>query len=147
MNVITTLKEKRREKQIKYEKRMLRELSYEGVKKVVDEHFTHYFNVGSTFSSVIAEGCVDIAIESYLLGAMYSKFGYYGEPQELVEKRCYQDEKNLTDALFEFLTYWGRIGDHDHIIESLYYTCEHFVHVWWAEGFQKGEKRFKMRLH
>lgn len=147
MAVITTFKEKRKEKQLKYERRMLRELSYEEIKKIVNEYFHHYFRVGLSFSSVIEEGCVDIAIETYLLGASYSKFGYYGESIEAVEARCYQQEKNYTDALYDFITYWGQIGEDAMVNESLYYACEHFVHRWWTEGFRKGEKRYKMRLH
>jgi hypothetical protein len=147
MAVITTLKEKREEKQMKYERKMLRELSHEEIKKIINEHFHPYFKVGLPFLSAIEEGCVDIAIETYLLGAEYSKFGHYGETIEQAEERCKQEIKNYTDALYDFVTYWGHIGDNDLLNESLYYSCEHFVHIWWHEGFRKGEKRYKLRLH
>ncbi|MFS0865663.1 YbaK family protein [Fredinandcohnia sp. 179-A 10B2 NHS] len=147
MNVITTFKEKRKEKQITYERKMLRELSLEGLKKNVSETFGSYFRMGTMLGSAIEEGCLDVAIEAYLLGAKYSRFSYYGESLEDVKKRCYQYEKNLIDALYEFICYWGHIGDHGFVNESLYYSCEHYVTYWWMEGFQKGEKRYRLKLH
>lgn len=147
MNVITTFKEKRKEKQITYERKMLRELSLEGLKKNVSETFGSYFRIGTMLGSAIEEGCLDVAIEAYLLGAKYSRFSYYGESLEDVKKRCYQYEKNLIDALYEFICYWGHIGDHGFVNESLYYSCEHYVTYWWMEGFQKGEKRYRLKLH
>jgi len=147
MNVITTFKDKRREKQITYERKMLRELSLEGLRNTVNHHFGNYFKTGTLFSSAIEEGCLDIAIESYLLGAKLSRFGHFGESMEEVKKRSYPDEKYLIDTLYEFLTYWGQIGESDFISESLYYTCVHYVEHWWTEGFRKGEKRYRLRLH
>ncbi|MFT4415763.1 YbaK family protein [Fredinandcohnia humi] len=147
MNVITTFKEKRKEKQITYERKMLRELSLEGLKKNVSETFGSYFRMGTMLGSAIEEGCLDVAIEAYLLGAKYSRFGYYGESVDEVKKRCYQYEKNLIDALYEFICYWGHIGDNGFVNESLYYACEHYVDYWWMEGFRKGEKRYRLKLH
>ena len=147
MNVITTFKEKRKEKQIKYERKMLRELSLEELKKNVVDSFSSFFRMDSILGSAIEEGCIDVAIESYLLGAKYSKFGYYGESVEEVRMRCYRFEKNLIDALYEFICYWGHIGDQGFVNESLYYACEHYVTYWWTEGFQKGEKRHRLKLH
>ncbi len=146
MNVITTLKEKRKEKQMKYERKMLRELSLETLKKSVNEQFSHFYRTG-LFAKSIEDGCVDIAIESYLLGSKYGKFGYYGESFEDVKARCYFEEKYLVDTLFDFLTYWGQIGDNDFVNESLYYSCENYVNKWWQEGFTKSEKRYRLRLH
>lgn len=147
MNVITTFKEKRREKQITYERKMLRELSLEGLKKNVTDTFGSFFRVGSMLGSAIEEGCIDVAIEAYLLGAKYSRFAYFGESVEEVRRRCYQYEKNLIDALYEFVCYWGHIGEHGFVNESLYYACEHYVTYWWMEGFNKGEKRHRLKLH
>jgi hypothetical protein len=146
MNVITSFKEKKREKQVTYERKMLRELSLEGLKNNVNNHFGSYFKAETSFSKAIEEGCIDVAIESYLLGARFSKFGYFGESEEAVKTRCYSEQKYLADTLFEFLSYWGQIGD-DFANESLYYNCDHYVEYWWLEGFSKGEKRYRLRLH
>lgn len=147
MNVITTFKEKKREKQVTYERKMLRELSLEGLKKTVKTHFSPFFITGPLFIKAIEEGCIDIAIEAYLLGARYSRFGYHGETPESVKQRCQAEEKYLIDAIFEFITYWGYIGDDHMANEALYYTCESYVDKWWHEGFNKGEKRYRLRLH
>ncbi|MCA1032799.1 YbaK family protein [Bacillus timonensis] len=147
MNVITTFKEKRKEKQVKYERKMLRELSLEILKKKANECFGQFFQTGTMFAASLEDGCVDVAIESYLLGAKYSKFGYYGETYESVKDRCYMEEKHLVDILYDFLLYWGNIGDNNFVNESLYYACEQYVAYWWKEGFTKGEKRYRLRLH
>jgi Protein of unknown function (DUF2521) len=146
MNVITSFKEKKREKQILYERKMLRELSLEKLKTKVIEHFGPFYHMYRLFPSVIEEGCIDIAIEAYLLGANYSRFGYYGEPAESVRRRCAQEEKYLIDTLFDFLCFWGDIDD-GLASESLYYTCEHYIIYWWTEGFEKGKKRRRLKLH
>ncbi|MFD0051612.1 YbaK family protein [Actinomycetes bacterium NPDC127524] len=147
MNVITTLKERQREKQVKYERRLLRDLSIENMKKRVVEHFGSDKSIGIYFSDVLEEGCFDIAIEAFLLGARFSKFGYYGESEEMARSRCAQEEKHLIDTLFNFILYWGKVGDIDLYSEDLYYRCTAYVEVWWKDGFGKGEKRYKMRLH
>lgn len=147
MNVVTTFFEKKREKQIKYEKSVLREISL----KTLQERVRQFFGNSSLTSNMvlqagIEEACYDLAIEAYLLGAHFSRFGYYGEPVENVRQRCVQEEKHLVDTLYNFLLYWGK-GFENVYSESLYYLCEQYVESWWTEGFRKGERRHKLRLH
>ncbi|MBI0580974.1 YbaK family protein [Neobacillus cucumis] len=147
MTVITTFKEKKREKQIKYERSVLKDLSI----KTLKERVQHYFGSSRITSSFVMhagveEACYDVALEAYLLGAKFSKFGYYGEDIDEVKKRCYKEEKHLIDTLFNFLLYWGN-GEEGTMSESLYYLCEQYIHVWWLDGYQKGERRHKLRLH
>lgn len=147
MNVITTFKEKHREKQIKYERSVLRDLSINMLKDRV-KHFFGSTRVASSFvmNSGIEEACYDLALEAYLLGAKFSKFGYYGENAEEARSRCYKEERHLVDTLFNFLLYWGN-GEEGTMSESLYYLCEQYVITWWREGFEKGQRRLKLRLH
>lgn len=147
MNVVTTFFEKKREKQIKYEKSVLQEISL----KTLQERVRQFFGNSSLTSNMvlqagIEEACYDLAIEAYLLGAHFSRFGYYGEPVENVRQRCVQEEKHLVDTLYNFLLYWGK-GFENVYSESLYYLCEQYVESWWTEGFRKGERRHKLRLH
>ncbi|MEH7124733.1 YbaK family protein [Bacillus sp. JJ1532] len=147
MNVITTFVEKKREKQIKYEKSVLREISIKALKEKVQQHFgSSRFMNGLLMNNGIEEACYDVAIEAYLLGAHFSRFGYYGESAEDVRFRCRQEEKHLVDTLYHFLLYWGH-GEEGVLSESLYYLCEQYVLYWWMEGFDKGEKRHRLRLH
>ncbi|MDP4086753.1 MAG: YbaK family protein [Bacillota bacterium] len=147
MNVITTLKEKQREKQINYERSVLRDLSINLLKERVKQFFGSFrVSSGMVMNKGIEEACYDVALESYLLGAKFSKFGYYGESIEEVQERCLLEEKHLIDTLYNFLLYWG--GEEEGTLsESLYYMCEQYVHVWWRDGYEKGERRHKLRLH
>lgn len=147
MNVITTFKEKRRDKQIKYERSVLKELSVKTLKARVQQYFGSS-NIASSFimNSGIEEACYDVALEAYLLGAKFSKFGYYGESLEEARNRCFREEKHLIDTLYNFLLYWGN-GSEGIMSESLYYSCEGYIDVWWREGFDKGQRRHKLRLH
>lgn len=147
MNVITTFKEKKIEKQLTYERKMLREISLEGLKNKINSSFGSYLRSKTLFVSSIEEGCMDVAIEAFLLGAKFSRFGYYGEQVESVKQRCYYDEKYLIDSLYDFITYWTHAGDNEFVSEALYYTCEEYVGSWWEEGFTKGQKRYRLRLH
>ncbi|MGG5254644.1 YbaK family protein [Neobacillus sp. SM06] len=147
MNVITTLKDKRREKQIKYERSVLRDLSLSMLKERVNQYFGSTRIASSLLMNTgIEEACYDLALEAYLLGAKYSKFGYYGETIEQVRQRCFYEEKHLIDTLYNFLLYWGS-GEEGSLSESLYYNCEQYVYTWWKDGFDKGERRHKLRLH
>jgi hypothetical protein len=145
--VITTFKDKQREKQIKYERSVLKDLSINKLKERVKQYFGSS-RIASSFvmNTGIEEACYDVALEAYLLGAKFSKFGYYGEGIEEVRNRCYFEEKHLIDTLYNFLLYWGN-GEEGTMSESLYYMCEQYINVWWREGFEKGERRHKLRLH
>lgn len=147
MKVITTFVDKRKEKQLKYEKSVLKEISIKALKEKVK----YYFGSSDLTSSLvlhsgIEEACYDVAIESYLLGAHFSKFGYYGESVDDVKRRCLKEEKHLIDTLYNFMLYWGK-GMEGVYSESLYYLCEQYIESWWMEGFRKGERRHKLRLH
>ena len=141
VNVIVNLQERQREKQIKYERKMLRELSLENIKGRYQQYF------GEGHIDVVEDGCIDVAIEAYLLGANYSKFGYYGESKSDVKIRCFHEEKHLIDTVFNFILYWGKIGLSESNQEGLYHCCEGYIDAWWEEGFATGAKRHKMKLH
>lgn len=146
MTVIMNFDLKKREKQIKYEKSVLRELSVKDLKEKV----AHYFGSSQLTSSVIMnqgmeEACYDVAIEAFLLGANFSKFSAWGEDIPTIKNRCLEEDKHLKDTLFHFLLYWG--SEESSKNESLYYLCEQFVNAWWLEGYNKAIKRKKLRLH
>jgi hypothetical protein len=147
LNVITTFKEKRREKQIKYERTVLRDLSIKLLKSRVQDSFcSSRITSGLIMNSGIEEACYDIAIEAYLLGAKFSRFSHFGEKLEDIRLRCHQEEKHLIDTLYNFLLYWGS-GDEGILSEGLYYTCEQYVRVWWEDGYRNADRRRKLRLH
>ncbi len=147
MNVITTFKEKHREKQVKYERSVLRDLSINMLRERVKQFFGSS-RIASSFimNAGIEEACYDVALEAYLLGAKFSKFAFYGESIEDIKKRCSFEERHLIDTLYNFLLYWGN-EEEGIYSESLYYMCEQYIETWWREGFEKGERRRKLRLH
>jgi hypothetical protein len=147
VTVITTFREKHREKQIKYERSVLRDLSIKSLKERVMQYFGSS-RITSSFimNAGVEEACYDVALEAYLLGAKFSKFGYYGESIEEARMRCYKEEKHIIDTLYNFFLYWGN-GQEGVMSESLYYQCEQYINVWWREGFEKGQRRHKLRLH
>jgi hypothetical protein len=146
MNVITNLKDKRREKQMTYERKMLRELSLETLQNKSVTYFESLFSAEADRKSSLQEGCIDIAIEAFLLGAHFSRFGFYGESLLSVKKRCQREEKTLINALYDYLCFWSPLGQEELYHESIYYTCEKYVQTWWEEGFLKGAKRYRLRL-
>ncbi|PLR77850.1 DUF2521 domain-containing protein [Bacillus sp. V3-13] len=147
MNVITSFKEKKRAKQIKYERSVLRDISVNLLKKKVQHYFgSSRFITGLLMNAGLEEALYDVAIEAYLLGANFSKFGYYGEAIEETRKRCTEEEKHLTDTLYHFLLFWGK-GEEGVYNETLLTMCEQYVETWWREGYLKGERRYKLRLH
>ncbi|WP_382549512.1 DUF2521 family protein, partial [Streptomyces sp. NPDC057131] len=80
VTVIMNFDLKKREKQIKYERSVLKELSVKDLKEKV----ARYFGSSQLTSSVIMnegmeEACYDVAIEAFLLGANFSKFSAWGE--------------------------------------------------------------------
>jgi hypothetical protein len=145
MKVITTLKDKRREKQMKYERKLLREISLSTLRKKVHHHFQEYSIVNYS-SNQFEDYCIELAIESYLLGARYSKFGYFGEPLSKVKSRSLSEEKHLTETLFRFLTNVHLLQLTEQSAPKLYYICQNFIDSWWKEGYEKGERRYRLRL-
>ncbi|WP_307258169.1 DUF2521 family protein [Oikeobacillus pervagus] len=147
-NVITSFETKQREKQIKNERRLLKEISIKSLKKSVQDHFGNIkINGGMLMDEGFDEACFDVAIEAFLLGGHFSKFGYYGEEVVYVRDRCSNEIHHLTDTLYNFWLYWSRMGFTNSVNdESILYKCEHFVSQWWEEGFEKGKLRRKLRL-
>lgn len=146
MAVITSFDIRKREKQIKYERAVLREISLKELKEKV----AHYFGSSNLTSSIlmnngIEEACYDVAIEAFLLGANYSKFSEYGEEVQAIKNRCKEEDVHLKETLYHFLLYWG--SEESNKNESLYYLCEQFVDEWWLEGYTKANMRRKLRLH
>ncbi|WP_374724272.1 DUF2521 family protein [Calidifontibacillus erzurumensis] len=147
MNVITTLQEKREAKRIAFERKVLRELSLKQIKEKISYYFSPFFRSHTIFRIAVEDGSVDIAIELYILGATMSRFGFYGETEDQVRARCESEIKYYTDSLLDYLEYWGAIDGNQQTGESMYLAVEQFALYWWTEGFRKGERRYKMRLH
>ncbi|MGH1145505.1 DUF2521 family protein [Bacillus pseudomycoides] len=142
MNVIVSLQEKQKEKQLKYERKMLRELSLKTLRSNIRDAFDM-----KELHTQYEDYCIELGIESYLLGARYSKFGYYGESFFDVKYRALEEEQQLTEMLFQFLTSMTMREIESNDKELLYESCEQFISSWWREGYEKGERRYRLKLH
>lgn len=147
MAVIVSIKEKRREKQRLFEMKLLRELSLQKIVEKAEGYFVSFFQQNPYYKTSMEDVCVDTAIESYLLGADYSKFGFYGEPFESVQNRANQDINEMIHYLYDHFLYYKAVDENEMMVESLYRACEHYIDFWWKHGFDVGKRRRRMRLH
>lgn len=145
MNVITSFSEKQRYKQLEFERKMLRDLSFPDIEKVVEAYFSPFLKQAIGYQTPLQEVCIDYAVEAYLLGASYSRFGYYGESIEQVRNRSRQAEKRLIEDIFDYWTYWSYADGS--MLESVYMACQTYIGNWWQRGFENGQKRYRLRLH
>ena len=73
---------------------------------------------------ILYDGCIDFAIEAYLLGAEYGKFGYHGEPVHRAMIRSEKEEKQLLHELYEYAVSWSEAFNVQAAYEPLYYLDE-----------------------
>ncbi len=145
MTVVTTLADRRREKQWKFERKILQKLSLKELKADVEEQFKSVVPFNFLSHPFLLDPCMDMAIDAYLLGAEYGRFGYIGETEQEVKRRCDEEMTNITHSIFYLLQGW--LLDSDFLLDSLKVATESFVDHWWAKGFKEAEKRYRMRLH
>ncbi|WP_233144161.1 DUF2521 family protein [Lottiidibacillus patelloidae] len=146
LSVVTTFQERKRQKRLQYEKKLLRELSLKVLQEHVKEQFNPYVHPTYVYYLAIEDGCIDVAIESYLLGASFSRFGHFGESVNEVKERSYQEMSGYIDYLYDFINTWlGKTRDMS--TEDLYFTCESYINYWWEKGFLEGLKKIRLRLH
>lgn len=133
MGMLTSFTAKKLEKQLTYERNVLRDLCYRELCRRVHTYWQRYMII----SHVIENICIDAAVEAYLLGAHYSRFAYYGEKIETVKSRCIDEYEQLIHELHGYMKQWR---------DGIYDVCARYIDVWWEEGMEKGLRRQKLRL-
>ncbi|WP_129692085.1 DUF2521 family protein [Gottfriedia acidiceleris] len=141
MNLITNFREKRRAKQIKFEKSLLKELKIMQLKAQLKDSFSYCIDADINQRKAREDYCLELAVETYLLGARYSRFGFYGEPIENVKRRSAKESEWLA-----YLFYSSVFGRKDDIQTEPFDKCKSFLNSWWLDGYVKGERRHKLRL-
>lgn len=141
MNLITNFREKRRVKQINFEKNLLRELKIMQLRSQLKESFSYFIDAEGQQRKAREDYCLELVVETYLLGARYSRFGYYGEPLENVKRRSEKESDWLT-----YLFYSSIFGRKDDIQVEPFNQCKSFLNNWWLDGYLKGERRHRLRL-
>ncbi|TYR78557.1 DUF2521 family protein [Priestia megaterium] len=142
MKELGSFKDRRYQKEMLYERKILRDLSIERLHSKMKVNFYPLFYWSKIEDMNVEEYCMDIAIESFLLGARNSKFSIRGETIDQLKERCMHEEKLLIDTLYEVI---NNCFD-DSYQESLYYICEQYVQDWWYEGCEAGVRRHRLRL-
>lgn len=145
MEGVVSFADIKRKKDRQYEQSMLRELSLEKIVTSVELCFNSTFHILEN-SAYVKDGCIDFAIEAYLLGTKFGKFGYYGESAQTAVTRSAKEETELLHDFYEYIYHWSDAFRVYLSEESLYTECEHFIRSWWIEGFSAGKKRLKLRL-
>lgn len=145
MTLITTFMEKQREKRWKFERKLLGQLSLKELKEDATNHFKPIFSMQFAHCPFLIDPCVDTAIDGYLLGAEYSRFGYFGETATSAKQRCEYELSEVHLQLFDLLEPWYQYRDP--ALDSLEIAVRSFVDKWWEKGFNEGEKRYRLRLH
>ncbi|MFA9556521.1 DUF2521 family protein [Evansella sp. AB-rgal1] len=145
MNVVTDLGERRRKKQWKFERSMLRTLSIDDMRKDVHDQFFHNLVGQSVGKLYLIDYCLDIGIDAYLLGSEYGRFGYFGESQERVQERCKEELETYIGQTTSQFSSWFSLTEEEERIQ--WEKSRVFILRWWNKGFQEGEKKFRLRLH
>lgn len=95
---------------------------------------------------IITEGCIDFAIEAYLLGGRFGIFGYYGESMQSISARSAREEEELRMEFFDYLYNWTHEQYATFDKNTVYEAAHKFIKDWWTEGFVQREKQCKLRM-
>jgi hypothetical protein len=145
MNVIFTLGEKRKQKQWKYQRSMLRSLSVNEMKKDIQRRFFAH-SIEETVSQLyLQDFCLDIGIDAYLLGAEYARFGYYGESEFAVMQRCAEEISAQIEHTAAQFTAWMNLDEAQ--AEVYKEVATGYIYEWWRKGFDEGKKKYQLKLH
>jgi len=147
VKVITTFPQKRRERQIRFERSLMRELSIETLRTSFRWFFDWQgFMASQSLLFAIEEGCYDIAVETFLFGSQFSRLGYFGVPWEEIHRRSQKQLSLFSRGLADFIHYWVNENREREVEADLLDACSRFVEYWFREGFLKGKMKYKMKL-
>ncbi|MFK3939352.1 DUF2521 family protein [Alkalihalobacillus sp. NPDC078783] len=145
MEIITTLADKRREKRWNFERKLLQEISLKEIEKQFHETFASLIPTEHSKRPFLIDPSLDIGIDSYLLGANYSRFLQYGESEQQAKSRAEDELTDLSFDMFNLLTCWVHQGERHG--DALGIASDVYVDSLWQRGFHAGMKRYRLKLH
>ncbi|MFD2617417.1 DUF2521 family protein [Terrilactibacillus laevilacticus] len=145
MGEVMDFYDKYRHKQIDFERQNLQDVSLIKIQESIKNTFDGFLEPLSSYMQTVVDMCIDYAVESFLLGASYSRLGYYGVEMMNAFQRSREPFKMLVDDLYDFWIFWYYIDNIKN--EAIHKACESFLYYWWKEGFETALKRYRMRLH
>jgi hypothetical protein len=143
MGVLLDFHEKKRHKQIAFERRALQDLSYEKIERATRHYFKPLLTTISTNDGIAVEMCAEYALEAFLMGATMGKYGFRGEKRAHVFNRCGHEYGQLLEEFCDFWNFWsaGKLQQEAATI------CAAYLRDWWNEGFDTSIRRWKMKLY
>lgn len=142
MNVITTLNDKRREKQWNFERKMLRHIDLKKMERSIKEWVRPLMPFQFQAYPFLLDQSIDMTIDAFLLGTEYGRFGIYGESTIDSKKRCDAELTMLSHSLCDTLSGWN--GESPS--ESLLTAIDMLLGTWWEKGYLEARKAYKLRL-
>ncbi|MBL3649959.1 YbaK family protein [Bacillus sp. RHFS10] len=136
----------KRQKDYELEKNLLKELSLRQIILSVKDCLEPLFPFLDDERDIISEGCIDFAIEAYLLGGRFGIFGYYGESMQSISARSASEEEELRMEFFDYLYNWIHEQYATFDKNKVYEAARKFIKDWWTEGFVQREKQCKLRM-
>lgn len=136
----------KRQKDFELEKNLLKELSLRQIIQSVKDCLEPLFPFFHDERDIITEGCIDFAIEAYLLGGRFGIFGYYGESMQSISARSAREEEELRMEFFDYLYNWTHEQYATFDKNTVYEASRQFIKDWWTEGFVQREKQCKLRM-
>ncbi len=136
----------KRQKDFELEKNLLKELSLRQIIQSVKDCLEPLFPFFHDERDIITEGCIDFAIEAYLLGGRFGIFGYYGESMQSISARSAREEEELRMEFFDYLYNWIHEQYTTFDKNTVYAAARKFIKDWWTEGFVQREKQCKLRM-
>ncbi|MEW4061137.1 DUF2521 family protein [Bacillus siamensis] len=146
MAEVLSFSDVKRQKDYELEKNLLKELSLTQIIQSVKACLTPLFPFFQDENGILSEGCIDFAIEAYLLGGRFGVFGYYGESLQRANTRSAEEEEELTVDFFEYLCNWTHEQYSSVEQKEIYEASCRFINSWWTEGFLQREKQCKLRM-
>lgn len=143
MNIITTLTEKRREKQWNFEKKMLRNIDIRKMETNIKDWIRPIMPFQFQAYPFLIDQCLDMTIDAYLLGADFGRFGFYGETVKDSKQRCFGGLTELSHSLCATLSGWNEADSSEYMLIA----TDMLMDQWWEKGYLDSCKAYKLRLH
>lgn len=134
-------------REVTLEKKLLRTLSLQRVTAASEKFTKRLFPFADDPAGIMSDGCIDFAIEAFLVGGRYGESSKYGESFDDIKKRSSQEDDELIEELAGCLQSWGSMFRMEQKTAFLYPFAKDFLSMWWQEGFRESEKRHKLRLY
>lgn len=146
MKCYGNLKEKRKEKQRKYELSVLRDIHIRDIRCSAKRELLYTMSLNLYDYATLERIIIDYTIEIYLYGASFGRWGYYGEDFAQIQQRMKGKEHFMAEELYQALCKRMRFLDENSGRKILYMHTQSFVYAWLQKGFSNGVRKYKLKI-